>query len=74
MGYPPASTATKVQPGPRLIKRPSDNVTEARDAFGHLVAHYNPRTNETRNCRGDLIGKGNRLATVLKSIETGKSI
>jgi len=55
-----------------LIKRPSDSVTEARDASGRLVAHYNPRTNETRNCQGDLIGKGNRLTSVLKSIETGK--
>jgi len=72
MGLPTSPNPSKTQSGPRLIKRPSDSVTEARDASGRLVAHYNPRTNETRNCQGDLIGKGNRLTSVLKSIETGK--
>ena len=50
----------------RLVTRPSDGVIEARDAEGRLLAHFNPRTNETRNHQGDLLAKGNRLAAVLR--------
>ena len=53
----------------RLVTRPSDGVIEARDASGRLLAHFNPRTNETRNHRGDLIGKGNRLSAVLREAD-----
>lgn len=52
---------------PRLVVRPSDGVIEARDGGGHLIAHYNPRSNETRDTQGILIGKGNRLLAVLKA-------
>lgn len=52
-----------------LLKRPSDGVIELRNAEGRLLAHYNPRTNETRNIRGELVGKGNRLATVVLEAE-----
>ncbi len=53
----------------RLVKRPSDGVIEARGPEGRLLAHFNPHTNETRNHRGDLIGKGNRLAAILRAID-----
>lgn len=54
-------------PAYRLVTRPSDGVIEARDATGRLVAHYNPRANETRDTQGMLIGKGNRLMATLKA-------
>jgi len=50
----------------RLVTRSSDGVIEARAADGRLVAHFNPTTNETRNPQGTLIGKGNRLAAILR--------
>ncbi len=53
-------------PAPRLVVRPSDGVVEARDGHGRLLAHFNPRTNETRDPRGDLLGTGNRLPHLLK--------
>ena len=52
---------------PRIVTRPSDGVMEARNAAGKLVAHFNPRTNETRDTQGVLIGKGNRLVAALKA-------
>ena len=54
-------------PSPRMVTRPSDGVVEARDGHGRLLAHYNPKTNETRDPRGDLIGLGNRLPIILRS-------
>lgn len=54
-------------PSPRMVTRPSDGVIEARDGHGRLVAHFNPKTNETRNHRGDLVGPGNRLAMMLRA-------
>ena len=53
-------------PQPRLIQRTSDGVIEARDGQGRLLAHFNPKTNETRDPRGDLIGLGNRLPRLLQ--------
>ncbi len=53
----------------RLVKRSSDGVIEARGTEGRLLAHFNPHTNETRNHRGDLIGKGNRLASVMRAVD-----
>lgn len=53
---------------PRLLTRRSDQVVEARDGFGRLLAHYNPRTNETRDYRGELLGIGNRLQRILLSV------
>jgi hypothetical protein len=53
----------------RLVKRSSDGVIEACGPEGRLLAHFNPHTNESRNHRGDLIGKGNRLASVLQAVD-----
>ena len=53
----------------RLVTRPSDRVIEARSPEGSLLAHFNPRTNETRNSHGDLIGTGNRLPALLRDWE-----
>lgn len=53
----------------RLVTRPSDGVIEARASNGRLIAHFNPTTNETRNPEGTLIGKGNRLAAILRDHE-----
>jgi len=50
---------------PRLLTRRSDQVIEARDGLGRLLAHFNPRTNETRDDRGELLGLGNRLQRIL---------
>ena len=50
----------------KVNERASDHVLEARDASGKLLAHYNPKSNETRNDRGDLVGHGNRLEAVLR--------
>ena len=52
-------------PQPRLITRRSDQVIEARDGFGRLLAHFNPKTNEMRDHRGNLLGIGNRLHRIL---------
>ena len=38
---------------------------EIRDARGRLKGRYDPKTNETRDANGKLIGKGNLLATLL---------
>jgi len=54
-------------PSARMVTRYSDGVVEARDGHGRLLAHYNPKTNETRDPRGDLIGLGNRLPQILKA-------
>jgi hypothetical protein len=54
-----------------LLKRPSDGVIEARSPEGRLLGHYNPRSNETRDVRGDLIGRGNRLGAVILGAEKG---
>src|SRR5512133_3094576 len=61
-------TRTRLFSQPRLITRRSDQVIEARDGFGRLLAHYNPKTNEMRDCRGDLLGTGNRLHRILLSL------
>ena len=58
--------AANVRRQGRLATRPSDGVIEARSAEGRLLAHFNPTTNETRDTQGTLIGKGNRLAAVLR--------
>jgi hypothetical protein len=61
-------TRARFSSQPRLITRRSDQVIEARDGFGRLLAHYNPKTNEMRDHRGDLLGIGNRLHRVLLSL------
>ena len=53
-------------PQPRLVQRASDGVIEARDGQGRLLAHFNPKTNETRDHRGELVGVGNRLPRLIQ--------
>ena len=43
----------------------SGNKLELRDASGRLKGTYNPRSNETRNSSGRLVGKGNMLTALL---------
>lgn len=54
-----------VVPQPRMVTRHSDGIIEARDGHGRLLAHYNPKTNETRDPRGDIIGLGNLLPRII---------
>lgn len=67
IGFKKKEVKAPVAPSPRMVTRPSDGVVEGRDGQGRLLAHYNPRTNETRDHRGDLIGSGNRVAMVLRA-------
>ena len=68
VGSKKRETGTRAFSQPRLITRRSDQVIEARDGFGRLLAHYNPKTNETRDYHGDLLGSGNRLYRILLSL------
>lgn len=36
-----------------------------RDARGTILGEYDPRSNQTRNNRGTIIGSGNLLTTLL---------
>lgn len=47
------------------IKTLFDGKLELRDHIGSLKGTYNPKTNETRDKIGSLVGKGNLLATLL---------
>ena len=38
---------------------------EARDPFGRVVGHYDVKSNETRDAKGNVIGKGNMLTSLL---------
>lgn len=38
---------------------------EARDAGAGLKGTYDPKTNETRDARGQLVGTGNQLALLI---------
>ncbi len=38
---------------------------EARSPFGNLVGYYDVKTNETRDAKGAVIGKGNMLTGLL---------
>ena len=60
-------------PTHRMVTRHSDGIVEVRGPNGTLVAHYNPRSNETRDHRGELIGPGNRLPLVLRAAEAAAS-
>lgn len=37
-----------------------------RDKHNNKLGSYNPRTDDTRNIHGSLIGKGNLLGTLLR--------
>jgi hypothetical protein len=47
------------------IRETTGGVLEIRDAAGRLKGKFDPRTNETRDSSGRLVGKGNLLATLL---------
>jgi len=52
----------------RLIGRieiKSDGKQEIRDASGRLKGHYDPKSNQTRDSSGRLVGTGNLLTTLL---------
>ena len=47
------------------IKSLSNGRLELRDASGRLLGHYDPKTDQTRDHTGKLVGKGNLLASLL---------
>lgn len=48
------------------IRTLSETKHELRDAHGKVKGTYNPKTNETRDERGKLVGNGNLLPMMLK--------
>lgn len=54
--------------GGRLIGRieiKSDGNLELRDSGGRLKGNYDPKSNQTRDSSGRLVGTGNILTTLL---------
>jgi hypothetical protein len=49
------------------IKTLSNGKLEGRDANGRLKGTYDPRSNETRDSNGRVVGKGNVLAVLITS-------
>lgn len=49
------------------IRHRSDGKVEIRDATGRHRGIYDPKPDETRDARGNLVGKGNLLASLLIS-------
>lgn len=47
------------------IKTLSTGKLEARDAGGRLKGTYDPKSGQTRDPGGRLVGKGNMLATLI---------
>ena len=47
------------------IKELSSGKHEARNAKGSFCGTYDPKTNETRDARGRLVGKGDHLARLI---------
>ena len=47
------------------IESKSDGKQEIRDASGRLKGHYDPKSNQTRDSSGRLVGTGNLLTTLL---------
>lgn len=47
------------------IKELSSGKYEIRNASGTLKGTYDPKSNETRNASGSLVGKGNMLSSLL---------
>lgn len=45
----------------------SNGKYEGRDANGRLKGSYDPRTNQTRDSNGRVVGRGNVLAAVVTS-------
>jgi hypothetical protein len=69
IGFQKKEAKAPVFPPGRLITRSSDGVIEARSGEGRLLGHFNPKTNETRDHRGDLVGIGNRLFRILQAAD-----
>ena len=46
----------------------SDGKHEGRNAGGSLRGTYDPKSNETRDSGGRLVGKGNLLASLITSL------
>lgn len=65
IGFKKKESKLLIVPTGRMITRHSDGVIEARSIEGRLLAHFNPKTNETRDPLGELIGLGNRLPRLL---------
>ncbi|OFY63262.1 MAG: hypothetical protein A3H98_07975 [Bacteroidetes bacterium RIFCSPLOWO2_02_FULL_36_8] len=53
----------------KIIGRIKDDISrrnlEILNVYGKRLGTYNPRTNETRDFRGKIIGKGNLLTMLL---------
>ena len=54
----------------RLIGKikPSGSKYEGRDAIGRLKGTYDPKSNETRDSSGRLVGKGNLLSSLITQL------
>jgi hypothetical protein len=49
------------------IRTRSDGSQELRDSVGRLLGTYHPKSNQTRDPLGRLVGTGNLLTTLLPS-------
>lgn len=47
------------------IQQRYDGKLEGRDRNGNLKGTYDPKTDETRDRSGNLVGKGNMLSTLI---------
>lgn len=47
------------------IIQKSDGKFEGRDKFGRLMGTYEPKSNQTRDARGSVVGTGNLLASLI---------
>lgn len=54
------------------ITKTSAGLLELRNPAQHFVGSYNPKTNETRDAAGRLIGTGNLLATLVSNRNNSK--
>jgi hypothetical protein len=47
------------------IKQLSNGKLEAHDSTGRIKGTFDPKTNETRDSSGRLVGRGNRLSVLV---------
>jgi hypothetical protein len=50
------------------IKQLGNGKLEAHDVTGRVKGTFDPKTNETRDSSGRLVGRGNRLSTLVKGL------
>jgi hypothetical protein len=50
------------------IKQLSNGKLEAHDATGRVMGTFDPKTNETRDSSGRLVGRGNRLSLLVTGL------